>query len=182
MRLPNGMMPRRFPGLARLLGIERFDGAAKLGQIGADAGVLVDRLDRPVEEAVRGAGGFGDLLAAHRGQLVDLLAELRAVGIERGELVDELADALVELARLLALERDEAGRLGGSDRLKRFRRVQVQLRLGRGLGRGRRVGGHAQNPFSALVRRGGEPVNAARLSKCIIVLRQDETRRARRTW
>ena len=91
------MIPRSLRGLARFLGVERFDGATKLGQVGADAGVLVDRLDRPVEEAVRGAGGLGDLLAAHRGQLIDLLAELGAVGIERGELVHELPDALVEL-------------------------------------------------------------------------------------
>ena len=101
------MIPRILRVFVASFGIERFDGAPKLGQVGADAGVLVDRLDRAVEEAVRRAGGFGDLLAAHRGQLVDLLAEFRAVGIERGELVDELPDALVELARLLGLQRDQ---------------------------------------------------------------------------
>ena len=105
-------------GLGRFLGIQLFDGAAKLGQVGADAGILVDRLDRAVEEAVRRAGGFGDLLAAHRGQLVDLLAEFRAVGVERGELVDELRDALVELARFLGLERNQPGGFGRRDRLQ----------------------------------------------------------------
>ena len=84
------------------LGIELLDRAAKLGQVGADAGVAVDRLDRPVEEAVRGAGGLGDFLAAHRGQLVDLLAESGLFAVERGQLVDELGDLAVELAGLLA--------------------------------------------------------------------------------
>ena len=90
------------------LRVERFDGPAKLGQVGADAGVLVDRLHRPVEEAVRRAGRLGDLLAAHRRQLVDLLAEFGAVGIERGKLVDELRDALVEFGRLLGSSRGRA--------------------------------------------------------------------------
>ena len=137
--------PEDLAGLGRFLRIERFDGAPKLGEVGADPGVLVDRLDRPVEEAVRRAGGFGDFLAAHRGQLVDLLAEFRAVGIERGQLIDELADALVELARFLGLERDQPRGLGGRDRLKRLGRVELEL----GLGFGRRFGGHGSRPFAA---------------------------------
>ena len=88
------MMPRNLRVLVASFGIERLDRAAKLGQVGADAGVLVDRLDRPVEEAVGRAGGLGDFLAAHRGQLVDLLAEFGAVAVERGQLVDELGDRL----------------------------------------------------------------------------------------
>ncbi len=115
-------------------GIERFDRAAKLGQIGADAGVLVDRLDRPVEKAVGRARGLGDLLAAHGGQLIDLLAEFGAVGIERGELIDELRNALVELGGFVRLERDEAGGFGRRDRLQRLGRVELEL--GRGLGGG----------------------------------------------
>ncbi len=85
------MKPRSFFVLVGFLGVEGFHGPAKLDQVGADPGVLVDGLDRPVEEAVRRAGGLGDLLAAHRGQLIDLLAELGAVGVERRKLVDELA-------------------------------------------------------------------------------------------
>ena len=51
-------MPKSLRGcqIAPLAGIEILDGAAQLGEVGADAGVLVDRLDRPVEEAVRMAG------------------------------------------------------------------------------------------------------------------------------
>ena len=55
-RLPNGMMPRNLRAGQRLplaFGSSVLDRAAKLGQVGADAGVAVDRLDRPVEEAVR---------------------------------------------------------------------------------------------------------------------------------
>ena len=43
------------------------------------------------------AGRLGDLLAAHRGQLVDLLAEFGRVGVERDQLVDEGVDLLLEL-------------------------------------------------------------------------------------
>ena len=122
-------------------GIERFDGAAKLGQVGADAGILVDRLDRPVEEAVRRARRFGDLLAAHGGQLIDLLAEFGAVGVQRGELVDELGDALVELGRLLGLQRDQPAASAGGDGLQRFGRIELELGRGRGLRC--RFGGHS---------------------------------------
>ena len=125
--------------LAVLLGVELLDRAAKLGQVGADAGVAVDRLDRAVEEAVRGAGGFGDFLAAHRGQLVDLLAEFGAVAVERGKLVDELGDLLVELAGLLVLQRNEAGGFLHGDRLQRLGRLQLDLGRGGGRGLGRRV-------------------------------------------
>ena len=59
---------------------------------------LVDRLDRPVEEAVGMAGRLGDLLAAHRRQLVDLLAEIGRVGVERDQLVEERVDLVLELA------------------------------------------------------------------------------------
>ncbi len=76
--------------LVASFGSKRLHGAAKLGQVGADAAVLVDRLDRTVEKAVRRSGRFGDFLAAHGGQLIDLLAELGTVGIKGGKLVHEL--------------------------------------------------------------------------------------------
>ncbi len=81
--------------LAVLLGIERLNRAAKLGKVGAYTGVAVDRLDRPVEEAVGCPSRFGNLLAAHRRQRVDLLAEFGAVAVKRGQLVHELGDFLV---------------------------------------------------------------------------------------
>ena len=104
--------------LARALWIERFHRAPELRQVGSDPAVLVDCLHRPVEEAVGRAGRLGHLLAAHRRQLIDLLAELGAVGVEPGELIDELGNALVELGRFLGLERDQARRFGWSDRLR----------------------------------------------------------------
>ena len=139
--------------LGRALGVELLDGAAKLGEVRADARVLVDRLDRAVKEAVRSASGLGDLLAAHRGQLIDLLAEFWAVGVEGGQLIDELIDAPVKLAGLLGLERDEAGRLRRRKRIERFGRIELQLR--RGLGLGRRVRGHLFFLVQALVRATG---------------------------
>ena len=126
--------------LRRVLGIERFHGAAQFGQVGADAAVLVDRLDRPVEEAVRGSGRLGDLLAAHRGQLIDLLAEFRAVAVERGQFLDISADLCVELARLLGLQRHQPGGLTRHDRLQRLGWIELQFRRGC---RGRRVAGHS---------------------------------------
>jgi hypothetical protein len=83
--------------LALAAGVEVLDGAAKLEQVGADSGVLVDRLDRTVEETVRMAGGLGNLLAAHVGQLVDFLARTPGVGVGRDQLVDELVDDGLEL-------------------------------------------------------------------------------------
>src|SRR6185369_3431354 len=90
-------------------------------------------------------GSLSDLLAAHGRQLVDLLAELGAVGVEPRELIDELADALIELTRLFRLERNQAGSLCRCNRLKHLRRVELQL--GRSAGRGVRLGcrGHAQS-------------------------------------
>ena len=142
--------------LARLAGalrIERFDRTSELRQVGADAAVLVDCLDRAIEEAVGGAGRLGDFLAAHRRQLVDLLAELGAVAVEGGKLLDELLDTLVELADFLVLERNQAGGLGRCDRLKRFRRVELELALGL-----RGCLGHLFMPFPCS-RRVGSRVN-----------------------
>ena len=69
---------------------------------------------------------LGDLLAAHRGQLIDLLAEIGRVGVERDQLVDEGVDLLLELALLLLLQRHQARRLLGLDDLQRLRRLQRQ--------------------------------------------------------
>ena len=135
--------------LAVLARVEVLDGAAKLGQIGADASVTIDRLDRPVEEAVGRAGGLCDFLAAHRRQLVDLLAEIGAVAVERSQLVDELGDLLVELAGLLAFQRHQAGGLVDGNRLQRFGRVKLEL--GRGLGFGCRFAGHDLRLLPAVV-------------------------------
>ncbi|MFP5330278.1 MAG: hypothetical protein ACLGHC_09135, partial [Alphaproteobacteria bacterium] len=84
------------------------------------------------------AGRLGNLLAAHAGQLVDLLAELGRVGVERDQLADEAVDLLLEQVLLLLLERDQSGGLLGLDRLERLRRIQRQRAggLGGGLGLG----------------------------------------------
>ena len=125
--------PEELPGLRGFLRVQGFHCPAKLGQVGADAGILVDRLHRPVEEAVRSACSFGNLLAAHGRQLIDLLAEFRAVGVERGKLIDELRYALIEFGSLLGLQRDQTGSLRDRDSLQRFGGIELQLRRGRGL-------------------------------------------------
>ena len=137
--------------LARFLGIELLDRPAQLGQVGADAGVGVDRLDRPVEEAIGGARGLGDFLAAHGGQRIDLLAEFGAVRIERGELVDELLDLLLELADLVALQWHQARGLGRGDRLERLGRLQLELGRGRFDRLRRLVRRHCIDPFRPTV-------------------------------
>ena len=134
---------------AAAAGIEILDRLAQLGEVGADAAILVDRLDRPIEEAVRCARRLGDLLAAHRGQLIDLLAEFGRVGIERDELVDEGIDALFELALLILLQGDQAGGLRGLDVLQRLGRIERQHAFGGGRGFG--LGSHVcprQRSFS----------------------------------
>src|SRR5207253_4318898 len=119
-------------GLGHFLRIQRLASAAKPGKIGTDPAVLVDCLDRAVEEPVGGARRFRDFLAPHGGQLIDLFAELGAVRIEFSELVDELRNAVVELARLLGLERDESRRFGSWHGLERVGRLELELRLSLG--------------------------------------------------
>ncbi len=125
-------------------GIEILDRAAELGEVRADAGILVDRLHRPVEEAVRRARRLVDFLAAHRGELIDLLAEFGRVRVERDQLGDEGVDLLVELALLLLLEGNEARRLLGLDGLQRRGRLEGERRRGcfGSLG----LGGHLLSP------------------------------------
>ena len=54
-----------------------------------------------------------DFLPAHSRQLVHLLAEIGRIGIECDQFADEGVDPFLELALLLILERNEAGRLFG---------------------------------------------------------------------
>ena len=141
-RIPERDDPENLAGLRCSLRVQRFHRAAQFRQICADARVLVDRLDRTVEEAVRCARRLGNLLAAHGGELVDLLAEFRAVGVECRQFLDELIDALVELARFFRLQGNEARSLAGRNWVERFRRIELQLR--RGLGLGGRIRGHVK--------------------------------------
>ncbi len=76
---------------------------------------------------------LGDLAPAHIGELIDLLAEFGAVGVNRDEFVDEAADALVELGGLRAVERYQAGRLLERNGGDRRRRRQLDRCVGHGL-------------------------------------------------
>ena len=82
---------------------------------------------------------------------------------ERGQLVDELVDPLVELVGLLALEGDQAAASAAADRLERLGRVELQLRRCSRLVRRlcSAVGWPSRNPFLALLRPGEGRVNGA---------------------
>ncbi len=77
---------------------------------------------------------LGDLLAAHIGDLIDLLAKFGRIGIERGELAHEDVDPLVELALLALVDRHEAGGLLGRHHGHRIGRRQVEFDVGLGFG------------------------------------------------
>src|SRR5690606_11355064 len=94
--------------------VEPLDRGAQFDQMLAEVGVAVHRADRAVEEAVRMARRLQHLLAAHVGDLVDLLPESGRIDVLRDKVVDEAVDALAELRFLLGRQRDEArGLFGG---------------------------------------------------------------------
>ena len=147
--------------LAVFLRVERLDRAAKLGQVGADPGVAVDRLDRPVEEAVRSAGGFGDLLAAHRGQLDRPSCRIRgccesSAASSSTNLATFWSSSLV--SSLFSGTSPDASCDG--DRLQRLGRVELEL----GRGRGRRSSGSLAMSIRLLFplrAEGGRPADPA---------------------
>ena len=137
--------------LALAAGIEFLDRAAQFGKIGADAAVLVHRSNRSVEEAVRHAGRRRDLLAAHVGELVDLLAEFRRIGVDGHQFGDEAIHLVIQLRSLFLRQRNEARSLFRSDARHRIGRGEFQII--RGLRRDFRFGilhiGHRHHPFVA---------------------------------
>src|SRR3546814_12632917 len=77
--------------------VEPLDRRAQLDQILADVGVAVHRADRSVEKAVRMARRLQHLLAAHVGDLVDLLPEGGRIDVLRDDVVDKSGDACAKL-------------------------------------------------------------------------------------
>ncbi len=82
-----------------------------------------------------------DFLAAHIGELVDLLAEFGRIGIDRDQILDEAVDLGLQLALVLLGDRNQSRSLLGRDMRHRIGRGQVESGLGRRRGRGR--GGRA---------------------------------------
>ena len=117
--------PRQLAALAR---IEVLDHAAQFGKIGADAFVLVHRAHRAVEETVGHVRRSHDFLAAHIGQLVDLLAEFGRIRILGDQIGDEAVDLGLQLAFHLVRDGYEA-------------RSLLRLDLGHGIGRREVEGG-----------------------------------------
>jgi len=71
--------------------------------------------------------GFGDLTAAHVGDLIDAAAELRRILILRDEIGDELVDPLFQLGFLLGADRNEARSLFGLHHRYRIGRGQLEF-------------------------------------------------------
>ena len=126
------------PGqLAPATRIEILDHATQFGEVGTDAFILVHRPQGAVEEAVGMTRCRHDFLAAHIGQLVDLLAEFGRIGILREQVLDETVDFLLKLALHLFANRNESGSLFRRDLRHRIGRGQLQIEIGRGFCFGR---------------------------------------------
>ncbi len=116
--------------LAALARIEIFDDPAQFGQICADAFVLVHGPHRAIQETVGHAGRGHDFLAAHIGQLVDLLAELRRIRILRNQVFDKPVDLGFQLALHLVRNRHQPGSLLRLDLGHRIGGRQVERGFG----------------------------------------------------
>ena len=105
---------------------------------------------------------------------------------EACELVDELARRAGRARSFRPPSRGRALPLRSAQRAEAPRADQVQLRLRRGFDcvsvSGAGSVAMAQILSLALVRRGAEPVNAARAFKCIIIVRHAKARSQARTW
>ena len=115
--------PRQLAALSR---VEVLDHAAQFSKIGADAFVLVHRAHGAIEEAVRHARRGHDFLAAHIGQLVDLLAEFGGIGVFGDQVGDEAVDLGLQLGLHLVRDRHETRRLFRLDLGHRIGRRQVE--------------------------------------------------------
>ena len=109
--------------LAGFAGIKILDDLAQLHQIGTDAGFLVQRARRPIEEAVGLGGGPRNFGRTQVGERIDLLAEFRAGGIGGDQLIDEAFHLGFQLGLFLILQRHQAGgfrRRNGAHRHRGF--------------------------------------------------------------
>ena len=141
--------------LALPAGIKLLHRAAQRGEIGADTAVLVHRADRSIKEAVRHAGGGDDFLAAHVGELIDALAELRACRILRDEIGNEGIRAGFKPGLGVIRDGHQAGGLGWRDHGHRIGRGQGDRSCGIG-----RVTGHgcaSHSPCGRLISQCGVP-------------------------
>ncbi len=137
--------PEDFPGrgeVATPARIEILDRAAQFGQVLADAGFLIHRAGRAVEEAVRLPRRVANLLLTHRADRIDALAEFGRVDVLCDQVVDEGIDPGLQLRTRGIVDRHQSDRLFGRNHGHGIGRGQHQI--GR-LGVGRRIGrgGHA---------------------------------------
>ena len=124
--------------------IEFLNRAAERRKVGPNARVLVHRANRPIEKAVGHARGSGNFLSAHVGQLIDLLAEFRALRIDRDKIRDESIDLGFELAAVFLRDRNQSRGLRRRNDGHRIGRRQRDRAHRGGFGRG---GGHRNRTF-----------------------------------
>ena len=127
-----------FRQCAALARIELLDGAAQFAQVLADAAVLIHRLDRAIEEAVRLACGVADLLLPHRRDRIDPAAEFGRVHVLRDQISDEAVDARGEFRFLAVVDGHQPRRLGRCHGGHRIGWRQDEI-VGLDIGRGRHV-------------------------------------------
>ena len=134
--------------LAAFAGIQLFDHSAEFRQIGPDAFIPVHGPNGAIEKPVGHAGRSHDFLAAHIGQLVDLLPEFGRIGFLRQQVGHESLNLFVELRLLLICDGNQPGRLVGGHRRNRVGRSELEIEGG--LGRGFGAAGHicARFPFA----------------------------------
>ena len=104
---PEELAPLAQPAL--FAGVQLFHNASQFGKIGAHAFILVHGPDRAVQKAIGMLRRGKDFLAAHIGELVDLLAKFGRIGIGRDQIGDEAFDFGGQLVFHLVLNGDQTG-------------------------------------------------------------------------
>ena len=135
--------------VAALRRIKILNRPPQFSKVCAYAAGFVHLADWAIEKAVGLPCRFHDFLAAHIGQLVDALAEFRAVHILRQQVSDIALHLFGKLAFHLIFHRHQPDSLLGRNGRHRIGRGQFQLRFGSGECFGRCIGRHGGRSSSS---------------------------------
>src|SRR3990167_786998 len=113
--------------LALAARIEILNRLAQFEQVGSHAIVLIHRAHRAIEKAVGHGRCSADLFLAHAGDLIDLFAKGRGIGVLGHQIGDKGIDFLVQLRTVLVAHRDQPRGLFERDRRDGIRRRKVQF-------------------------------------------------------